>query len=159
VITYDPNIRPAIIGSREDELPAFTAMTAMSDVVKLSREDADWLYPGVLGGDVLRQILDLGPKIAILTDGGNGSLILTRRHELSVSAYRTQVVDTIGAGDTFMASVVTAVSDIDISDPTREDLAELGEQASAAAALCVGRAGAQPPTGAEIRRFRERSER
>jgi fructokinase len=64
-VSYDPNIRPAIMGAPAEVLGRVEALVALSDVVKASDEDLDWLYPGVPVETVLRRWVDLGPALAV----------------------------------------------------------------------------------------------
>lgn len=150
LVSYDPNIRPAIIGSRETELPAFERMARSSDLVKLSAEDAAWLYPDRRASEVLLRILALGPRLAVLTDGESGAHLATTKGSVFVPSIAVDVVDTIGAGDTYMASLIASILALGLSALDGETLVRIGRRAAAAAALCVMRPGAQPPTVAEV---------
>jgi fructokinase len=126
------------------------------DVVKLSDEDASWLYPGVEVGDVISSLLALGPELVALTRGAEGSVIATRRHRLQVPAPRVRVVDTIGAGDAYMSALLGALilndaAALGLPDLPADDLLDIGAMASRAAAFVVTRAGSHPPTFEQLR--------
>ncbi|SDL95154.1 fructokinase [Arthrobacter sp. ov407] len=150
LITYDPNIRPALLGSHGQALAWFEEFAAMSTVVKLSDEDAEWLYPGQSAPEVSSRILDLGAALAVVTVGEDGSHLRSAIAAVDIPAAPAAVVDTVGAGDAYMASLIAGL----ISDaPARfdsEDLARLGGTAARAAAITVGRSGANPPSSAEL---------
>jgi fructokinase len=150
IVTYDPNIRPSIIGSRDDNIGRFEAMASLASVVKLSDEDAAWLYPHLTVDEVLPQVLALGPRLAIVTLGGAGSILTTRELRVEVPSATVTVVDTIGAGDTYMASLVYSLLDIDPAAVSEAELLEMGRRAAAAAGITVSRAGADLPTLAEV---------
>ncbi len=151
-ITFDPNIRPALIGEHAAVLPRFEEITERASVVKLSDEDAAWLYLGLAVEEVLDRLLALGVGLAIVTRGADGALLATPAHRLSVAAVPVRVVDTIGAGDTFMASTIRSIVEAGGSDLTAGRLRMLAEDATAAAA------GDRVPSGrgsAVVRRTRE----
>ncbi|MFG3054121.1 carbohydrate kinase [Kitasatospora sp. NPDC048239] len=143
-VSYDPNVRPALMGERERAVRRVERCVALSDLVKASDEDLAWLYPGQDPESVARRWLDLGPATVAVTRGAQGAFALTsdgRRAE--VAAVPVPVADTVGAGDSFMAALLHARhagADLDRSLAT----------AAAAAALTVSRAGANPPDTAEL---------
>jgi fructokinase len=154
VVTFDPNIRPAIIGNLGDAVDRFETLCALANVVKLSDEDAAWLYSGREPGGVASHILDLGASLVVITLGPAGALLMTASASVRVDGRRVIVADTIGAGDTFMASLIDGV--LRHRDPAQinaQDLAVLGEHCVTAGAIAVSRAGANPPTRAEIAAF------
>ncbi|PPF83028.1 carbohydrate kinase [Pseudoclavibacter sp. RFBJ3] len=154
--SYDPNVRAAIMGDRETVRERVEALASLSHVVKLSDEDAEWLYPGVSPSEVLRRFTTLGARLAVMTRGSEGALARTSRRELTAEAPPVRVVDTVGAGDAFMSGLLHAVS----AASTRHALVEgLDEDAWADAALAtaarsaavtVARAGANPPWPQEL---------
>jgi fructokinase len=150
IATYDPNIRPSIIGARERERLAFAETAALCDVVKLSDEDARWLYPDLSPHEVLTHILSLGPTLVAITLGAEGSILMTNRASVFVNALNTTVIDTIGAGDTYMASLIFSTLRRSPQDLDDAELWAIGHRASAAAAITVSRSGADLPTLEEI---------
>jgi sugar/nucleoside kinase (ribokinase family) len=75
-------------------------------VVKLSDADAEWLYPGSSPEDAATRILQLGARLAVVTRGSAGALLLTLATQLHIPAIRSVVADTIGAGDSYMAALI-----------------------------------------------------
>ncbi|MEE1622399.1 carbohydrate kinase family protein [Zafaria sp. J156] len=150
VITYDPNIRPALLGTHAEALAAFEELAPLAHVVKLSDEDAAWLYPGRGLDDVAARIIELGARLGVVTLGAGGSLLRSADRELRVPAVASQVVDTIGAGDSYMAALIAGVLETGTEELGAAELARLGSLAAAAAALTVRRAGANPPTRTEL---------
>jgi fructokinase len=149
-VSFDPNIRAALI----DDLPAHRTTVercvALADLVKVSRDDLEVLYPGREAIAVARRWLEGGPAAVVVTDGAAGSVGLTTTAEIQCPAAPGPVIDTIGAGDTFAGALLdwlsragrlggrlTALSD--------SDLGSALEQASLAAAITCGRVGADPP--------------
>ena len=148
-ITFDPNIRPALIGSRDAVLPRFEEVARRASVVKLSDEDAGWLYPGLPVEKLLDTLLAWGARLAVVTRGAEGAVLATPSHRLSVAAAPVRVVDTIGAGDTFMASLIGSVARGG-SDLPEARLLAVAEEARTAAAITASRAGADLPWASEL---------
>jgi fructokinase len=99
---------------------------------------------------VIDRILSLGPELVVVTRGAEGARLATHSRTIGVSAPSVEVADTIGAGDSFMA---TLIGEVIARGPLNLALGELeviGEKAALAAALTCSRKGAQPPTRAEL---------
>lgn len=161
--TYDPNIRGELLGPRAAATERVEAIMAASHIVKLSDEDAEWLYPGCPIDDVLARVIALGARLAVVTRGGDGcvSLIEGGAGLVEREAPPVQVVDTIGAGDSFMSGLIHGVvSDGlvpalagDAFHPDARDLTQferVTEAALAGAAVTVSRRGANPPRLSEL---------
>ncbi len=154
-ISYDPNVRPQLMGERTRALRRVEECIALSDVVKASDEDLAWLYPDESEQAVVDRWLALGPALVLVTRGGAGAAARTREYSAAVAARRVTVVDTVGAGDSFMSAVLHGLAAL---APGRTELAALDEaalaavlrQAATAAAVTVSRAGANPPSAAEL---------
>lgn len=152
IVTFDPNIRPALVGDQRAAKERFERLATRSDVVKLSDEDAAWLYPGLSVREVSDAVLDLGPRLVAITQGSRGALLRAGSVSVSVEAPKVTVRDTVGAGDTFMAALISQVLTASrlLLSPTPGQLEEAGLYAVAAAALTVQRVGADLPTAMEI---------
>lgn len=150
LITYDPNIRPDIIGDHDKAQWTFERTAALATLVKLSDEDAAWLYPGLSIGDVAGHILGLGVKVVVVTAGAEGAHLYSESARVCVPAPAVTVTDTVGAGDSFMASIIASLLECPEQDFDRQQLERLGTVAAAAAAITVTRHGANPPTAAEL---------
>lgn len=158
-VTYDPNARPALMGDPADARERIEAVVALADVVKVSDEDLAWLAPDGDPVEVARGWLALGPALVVVTLGGAGAVALTPGGEQRVSAPRVDVVDTVGAGDSFMGALVDGLWEAGLLGAARRDalraidaptLARLLERCAAVAAITVSRAGANPPRRAEL---------
>lgn len=154
--SFDPNIRPGLVGPPDQSRSRVEAIARRVDVLKLSDEDAAWLYPGFDIPDVIGSLLASGPQLVAVTRGGEGSVIATRKHVVEVAAQRVQVVDTIGAGDAYMSSMLGALirndaAAIGVGNLSADMLLDIGGMASSAAAFVVARAGSQPPTFEQLR--------
>ncbi|MFE6236919.1 carbohydrate kinase [Cellulosimicrobium sp. NPDC057862] len=158
-ITYDPNARPALMGDPADALARIEALVALADVVKVSDEDVAWLVPGEDPVTVAHRWLALGPALVVVTFGGEGAVAVTASGEQRVAAPRVRVVDTVGAGDSFMGALVDGLWGADLLGADRREalrtidaltLTDLLERCAAVAAVTVSRAGANPPRRAEL---------
>lgn len=162
-ISYDPNCRPSIITDVAYAREQAEKFVRLSDVVKASDEDLEWLYPGVDPKESARTWLAMGgtegPAVVVVTQGGDGPWAVCAAGEAACSVPPTQVVDTVGAGDSFMAALLAALVDRELDGAqrrdalrgiTREQLGELIRYSARAAAITVSRAGANPPTRSEL---------
>jgi fructokinase len=148
--TLDPNVRPALVGDREAAVRHLEATLPWVDVLKLSDEDATWLYPGMTHEAVVALILERGPRLVALTKGPAGASLLTRTTRVDVPAPPTTVVDTVGAGDAWMGALIHGL----FGDPEPRRLIDwldgptlryLGARANRVAAATVASQGADPP--------------
>jgi fructokinase len=162
-VSFDPNCRPSIIADREYARKQAERFVSLADVVKASDEDLEWLYPGEDVLDSARHWLSLGgdegPAMVVVTRGARGPWGITRAGETQVPAPPVDVVDTVGAGDSFMAGLLSAIVDRGLDGAQNreelrampsETLAAIMEHAARAAAVTVSRAGANPPSRAEL---------
>ncbi len=156
LLSFDPNIRPALAGPREEAVRRVEAMVALSHVVKASDEDLGWLYPDADPAESIRSWARLGPALAVLTRGPAGCVgVLTDQTVVDIGAPRVTVVDTIGAGDSFQSGLLSGLADANRLTPTRvaalssDDVQQVLERAVVVAALTCQRAGADPPTRSE----------
>ncbi len=155
VTMIDPNIRPGFVRDETAYRARLARMLGMADIVKLSVEDLDWLAPGGRE-DFVQGLLAGGTALVLVTDGARGATATTARLRLSEPARRVAVVDTVGAGDTFNAGVLASLQAAGLL--TRTALATIEEAplraalalGAAAAAVTVGRAGANPPWPSEL---------
>lgn len=106
LLVVDPNVRPAVVPDPAAYRDRFQRLAARAGVVKLSRQDAAWLYPGVPPADVAGDLLAAGAGCVVVTDGAAGASAWTRRVTGAVEAPEVDVVDTVGAGDAFTAGLL-----------------------------------------------------
>ncbi|AJF63565.1 carbohydrate kinase family protein [Streptomyces vietnamensis] len=150
-VSYDPNVRPELMGEHGEAVARVERCVALSDVVKASDEDLAWLYPGESVESVAARWLGLGPAVVLVTRGADGSLAFTGRETAFAEAPAVTVVDTVGAGDSFMSAVLDTLAGRETFDGLgAEYLVRLLRRAAVAAAVTVSRAGAQPPDRAEL---------
>ncbi|KUG53866.1 hypothetical protein AVL61_15155 [Kocuria rosea subsp. polaris] len=154
LLSFDPNIRPQLLPERADTVKAFHAMADLVDIVKLSDEDAAWLWPGRDVHTVLDELLARGAGLIVITRGAQGALLATGVHRCDLPAAPTTVKDTVGAGDSYMAALLSLIIGAGRLPRDHQELKTLGTTAARAAAITVSRAGAQPPTSQELHRLR-----
>ncbi|ACL40860.1 PfkB domain protein [Pseudarthrobacter chlorophenolicus A6] len=150
-VTYDPNVRPSLLGSHSEAASIFEDLLPFTEVVKLSDEDARWLYPRLSLDEVSRRILGLGPALVAVTRGADGSLLTTRDAQVAVPSLKSVVADTIGAGDSYMTALIYGLLMRGADGLAPSVLEALGRMAAKAAAITVRRPGAHPPTLEELR--------
>lgn len=149
-ISYDVNIRPSVLPERQRSLALIEARIAQADIVKASLDDLAWLYPGDAAEAVARRWHALGARLVLVTLGPDGAVCHAPTGPLSVAAPPVEVVDTVGAGDTFVGgflAVLAARSRLGtgFTDATRDDLQAALAFACAVAADSCTRPGCDPP--------------
>jgi fructokinase len=161
--SYDPNLRPRIMGTPDEERAGVERLVAASDVVKASDEDLAWLYPGEAADDVVRRWAGLGPALVVVTRGVQGATA-TRASApdelLAVAPRPVTVVDTVGAGDAFMSGLLSGLLDAGLlggpdarralHEADAEQVHEALSRAVWTSSVTCGRAGAEPPTRHEL---------
>lgn len=157
-VMIDPNIRPQFIQEIDKYRARLDRMMALADIVKVSDEDLNWMVPEPLSlKEKVSVVLARGPSVVILTRGGEGATgFLTDGTEVIVPARRVQIVDTVGAGDTFNAGVMAKLYELGTLQRSKlktlqaDALAQALEHGARIAAVTVARAGANPPWAEEI---------
>jgi fructokinase len=141
-VSYDPNVRPTLMG---DPRQAVEQLVSAADLVKVSREDLAWLYPGTPDVAAAAGWAGRGPRLVVVTRGGDGAVAVSPEYTVECPAPRVAVVDTVGAGDAFTAGLLSRLAGR-LADPSRPEVADALRHASAvAAAVCTQRGAAPPP--------------
>ncbi len=158
-ITYDPHLRPALVADPAAVRRRVAELVALADVVKASDEDIRWLHPDRELVEVAREWHARGPALVVVTLGAGGAVAVTADGVLTVPAVTTRVVDTVGAGDTFMGALIDGVVALGGASARLRRaeggipsiaLEEVLARAAHAAAITVSRPGADPPFAAEL---------
>jgi fructokinase len=155
-IILDPNVRPAIFGDPDAYRRRFERLARLADVIKLSDDDATWIYPEVALADVPELLLAFGPRLVALTCGVNGAVARSQLAAVDVPGIPVRVADTVGAGDSFGAALVAALIDERALGPDTEReldtevLRRAVTYAVAASAATCTRTGAVPPSRSEV---------
>lgn len=158
-VTFDPNIRPALITDAQAARNRIDRILEKADVVKVSDEDLRWIDPDFAPEQIGAAWLALGVSVVVVTLGGDGAVARCAAGDVRVPAPNVDVVDTVGAGDAFMTGLIDALWSQDLLGAERRSrLAAIGldeltgavRAASRAAALTVARAGADLPDRAAL---------
>jgi fructokinase len=158
-ISFDPNVRPTVTSDRESCRARYDALFAHVDLVKASAEDIRWLYGTDDIGAVARDWSLRGPHAAIITAGGDGAVAAIDGQLISVPSVAVDVVDTIGAGDTFQSVILARLAEDNllakdrVRSLTLSTLQPILTTAAAAAALTCSRHGADLPRRDEVESF------
>ena len=159
IVSLDPNIRPPLLPDHDDVARRIERLIGLADVVKVSDEDLAWLSPDEPAEAVAERWLEAGPAIVVITRGTQGSNAFARSGRLDVPAPPTSVVDTVGAGDSYMSGLLAGLhreglltgerrSDLHAIDA--ETLHNVTSVATRSAAWTVGRPGADPPQRTDL---------
>ena len=156
VVSYDPNLRLNV----EPDLAVWRAtldwMLPRTDVLKLSDEDLGILYPGIDPAAFAADCLAKGAGLVALTRGGQGAIAWHASGAHEVPPVVVQVIDTVGAGDTFQAALLTRLDELGVLTPAgvrgmgAETLRDAMRFAAQAAAITCSRRGADLPRRAEL---------
>ena len=159
-LSHDLNIRPALGFERAVERARVENLNQISHIIKASDADIEWLYDLPAGSnlDQIASEWSVG-KLVIITRGDDGVSLFTDGKRTDVPGFSIQLSDTVGAGDTFIATFLAELnaggalgenSVEKIGKLEIEKLVEFARAANAAAAIVCERTGCQPPTKAEI---------
>jgi len=179
-VSYDPNLRPSIMGDPHEVRSRVEELIGYADVVKASNEDIDWLYAGAAVAEVAQLWGRLGPSVVVVTQGPEGAhvLVTSSGDQTVLPAPGAHVVDTVGAGDSFMSGLLSGLLDtgllggpldsataIEASDPPGpagppargrlrtarvHDIRPAVERALACSRWTIERAGAAAPTRPDL---------
>lgn len=160
-ISYDPNMRPSIMGDHDQVRPRVEELVALSDVVKCSDEDLEVLYPDDDLEGILDRWADLGAPLTVITRGGDGVLWRCPDGQLGrAAAADATVADTVGAGDSFMAGLVSGLVDAGLlggpaaraalAEATADQVRPAIDRALATSGITVTHTGAYAPTRSEL---------
>jgi fructokinase len=160
LVSLDPNARPSITPDRTGPVARVEALVALSDVVKVSDEDLEWLHPDSSPDETAARWASMGPGLVVVTRGGAGAIAV--RHDgttLEVAGVPVVVADTVGAGDTFSGVLIDSLLALGVSGAdgaaalralTDRDVLDVVATCAIGAAVTVSRPGADPPDRAEL---------
>jgi fructokinase len=156
VLSLDPNVRPSAIGDHAATVARYEDAVTVCDVVKVSDEDLVLLYPEEEPLAVGRRWAAGGPALVVVTRGPDGAVAFAGEHHLEVPGLDVEVVDTVGAGDAFTSGLLARLDADGLlrrpalrSAPPSALQPALEHAVRVAAATCT-RAGADPPSAADL---------
>ncbi|MBW8757629.1 MAG: carbohydrate kinase [Burkholderiales bacterium] len=156
VVSYDPNLRLNVEPSLQAWRDTLAWMLPRTDVLKLSDEDLGLLYPGIDPAAFAADCLGKGAGLVALTRGGKGAFAWHASGVVEVPPVHVDVIDTVGAGDTFQSALITRLDELGVLTPERvrgmdaETLLDAMRFAAQAAAITCSRRGADLPRRAEM---------
>lgn len=158
ITSLDPNVRPLLVADRVSYINRLERMFRFADIIKLSDEDLAWLYPEMEMSAAFDHLISISSTgLRVLTKGADGARACSGAAEIEAPAHPVRsLVDTVGAGDTFMASMLAWLVDHDISDAhaihalSSEELEAMVARAAKAAALNCEKQGCNPPTREDL---------
>ena len=156
-ISFDPNCRPKLVKHKAHYVERMNAFAAVADVVRMSDVDFEFLYGGSDYAGRAKSFIDAGASLVVVTRGIRGAQAWHKEAgAVEVEAPTVNVVDTIGAGDSFQAALLFALRAIrrigteSLAHTDSEELRRVLSFASGCAAFTCGRAGADPPRQADV---------
>ncbi len=157
-ISIDPNVRLSVAPDLDVWRSRVTEYAKAAHLVKLSMEDMQTLYPNTPASIVAEMFLESGALLVVITDGSNSVSAWTRHEKaMRISPATASVVDTVGAGDSFQAALLTRISELSDGDPKQavetmdgDTLKHLLTFATKAARVTCGRRGADLPRRTEL---------
>ena len=157
IVSLDPNVRPQIIDDRARWDHFHDRWVARTHLYRGSDEDFDWIWPGRSAAACAAILLERGVRAVMVTRGPEGAIVFTASGDVHVPGVPVDVVDTVGAGDTFVAGVLSSLSARGLegqpealAELSSDDWSEIAGFAARAAAITCSRPGADPPTAAEL---------
>lgn len=157
LISYDPNYRASLWKDEATAVEAMKSVIPLADVMKVSDEES-LLLTGVKSyEEAVEVLLSLGLKLVAITLGEDGVLVATKNGKERVAGFRTNAIDTTGAGDSFWGGFLSRFLSLNkaVEELTGEDIRACAVQGNAVACLCVQKRGGIPaiPSAEEVRAF------
>lgn len=160
IVSLDPNVRPQIIGDRDRWDHYHDRWVARTHIYRASDEDLEWIWPGRSAASCAAQLLAGKAAAVFVTSGRAGATVYTPEGSVTEAAHRAHrvdVADTVGAGDTFIATILASVWQLGKAGKAAEltewrptDWRPILQRALVAAAITCSRPGADPPFLADL---------
>lgn len=156
IVSLDPNVRPQIIDDRDHWDHFHQRWLDKTHIYKASDEDMAWIWPGRTVDSCVDELVAGPARVVLVTHGGDGVTVFAAGETFTVPGRAIDVVDTVGAGDTFVAAVLASLWDRGVRTSSEEVPLDvdawraIAERAVAASAIACSRAGADPPYPAEL---------
>jgi fructokinase len=151
IISFDPNVRPAMLPARIEYARRVEKLVAMASIVKVSKADLSWLYPSKSIENIADSWLGKGPSLVIVTLGKDGAVAFGKSANVIARGRCVKVADTVGAGDAFMSGLLASLEKQRLLDKTKlrhvseHDIVIALNFANQCASLTCERVGADPP--------------
>ncbi|MFM1986100.1 MAG: hypothetical protein RIS18_317 [Actinomycetota bacterium] len=158
LLIFDPNIRHPLDGQTETEVRMRAKkLASFAHVVKASDEDLNWIFPTLDPKNAAIEIIKSGASLVVITKGKNGAIAIDKQKKSThIDSVNIEVKDTIGAGDTFGASLITQLLESNIltesalENLNQEQLSQILNNCALTAAITCSRQGANPPFRNEV---------
>ena len=157
LISLDPNVRLNPEPDIEVWRQRINELIPYADVIKVSDEDLELLYPGQDPQQIACSWLNHRCQLVFLTRGSQGASVWSREHgQRTAVATQVNVADTVGAGDTFQAAVIAWLTEHELDyveglqQLSASQLDTLLDFASRAAALTCSKTGPDLPYRAQL---------
>jgi fructokinase len=156
LLSVDPNCRPTLVRDVDDYRRRIRHILALADIIRLSRSDLAFLLPDVSGEDAATAWIAGGTRVVVLTEGSRGATAWWPGGKVHAAAPSVRVVDTIGAGDSFLAGLLACIdkagqlSPEGLAGATSSQMKAALVYAASIAAITCTRSGANPPWLHEI---------
>ncbi len=154
IISYDPNYRASLWSSKDEAIRYMRSLISTADIMKVSDEELPLLTGETDPEQATDVLLDQGVKLVAVTLGNKGAFIRVRSESRLVPGFRSNAIDTTGAGDAFFGGFLYRFlcSEKALKDVTLEDAADYARFGNATASLCVEQRGGIPamPTLKEV---------
>jgi fructokinase len=156
LLSFDPNVRPSLVRDETAYRALLDRLFFLADLVKISSADLAWLLPDCSLQEAIAHLAAYGPALVVVTKGSRGVLARRGSEEWNVPASAIEMVDTVGAGDSFSAGLLAGLMDRGVTSSTA--LEQIAPQeieaalrfAAAASAITCTRPGADPPSRMEV---------
>ena len=156
LISFDPNPRLNIEPDVDRWRRRVEAFSEIADLIKVSNEDLESLFPGDDIDSAISRWNSRGVQLVVVTRGGDGALVSLRGEMFEASGRTVEVVDTVGAGDSFLAGLLCGLDELDkatkpgLSELSLDECRQIVDFAAAAAAITCTRRGADLPRRADL---------
>jgi len=158
LLTFDPNIRHPLDGQDQESVRnRAKKLASLSHVVKASDEDLNWIFSNNNPKESAIKMIESGASLVVVTLGKEGAFAVNGKHEVvEVPAKEIDVIDSIGAGDTFAAALITQLLEnswTDVNALEKLSMAELTRiltNCALASSITCSRQGANPPHRHEV---------
>lgn len=149
-VSLDPNVRPTVLSDMAVWRRRIEGLLPNVDLLKVSAEDLAMLYPDTAHEEIAERYLAAGPKLVVITDGGEAVTGFRAGEKLTVAPPEVVVVDTVGAGDSFQAALLADLAVAGVLEGGIEDLDSAAlrgmlQRAAEVAAVTCTRRGADMP--------------